>query len=1072
MADRGRGQPRGGRGDRGGFRGGSAFSGPRGGGDFRGGRGGGDFRGGRGGGDFRGGRGGGDFRGGRGGGDFRGGRGGRGGGFGGGKFVGEDEVFKQGATLPAPEKAITELEDKILKEHLGTLAITGRMSKLQVSETKKKEPSSENYFPCRPAFGTNGKEVILWANYFKLNVPANELYQYAIEVKPVKKEGKKAQPRDATGRKLHYIINMALERIGRGVPLVSEFKSQVVSLKPLSLPDDNTVTVKYTIENKDDEYNVKFNGPTFIDMSQLLNYLRTMRDPTGDTSFPKFSTAIDAVSVIVGHSARASAAVASIGGSRYFPLDRDDQKFSLGPTDFNAVIRGYFQSARPATGRLLLNANVAHGVFRFAGRVSDLMKDYDLRDSGSLQNLHKCLSKLRARVTYLAEKGTSGKKGKKTPGVARIGEKVISGLATRFDGSSGEPKPKVPNSGSGPRDVQFYLRAPAPAGLPADAYISVADYFEKRYGKQVDPNLPVVNIGTTTRPVYMPAELVEVIPGQPLRRKTNPAETAQMILSACRSPFANATSLTTIGRMCLRLDANPKLDEFGIAVDKQLLTVKGRELVQPRVMYSGMREAPVNQGSWNMRNVRVVKSGRKITKWSFIHIDPRDEDEVVNVMGKWVAFMQSMGVAIESRSLNAKGINVSTRGQFINNLRQAFQGLKAQNPEFVFVVLPRQDTPIYNVVKTLGDVEFGYPTVCVVRKNLIKNGGSPQYFANVALKVNLKMGGTNHKLGDDVSIIKDGKTMVVGYDVTHPTNLSGNAENLPSLVGLVASIDKDLGQWPASAWAQAGRVEMLDKNLENAFVERLRLWQRHNQNRLPENIIIFRDGVSEGQFEQVLKKELPYMRAACKSTYPANASPKISLVVSVKRHQTRFYPTDKNHMTNSRNITNGTVVDRGVTQAHIWDFFLTAHQALQGNKPPLPGSAQLREPAQPHIRPPPSFSYGCTLANVNFSPSTGTARPAHYTVLLDEIFRSVARADAANALERVTHEMCYMFGRATKAVSICPPAYYADILCTRQRVYMADLFERSDDQSISSGNRDRLMGARIHPKLKDTMYYI
>ncbi len=75
----------------------------------------------------------------------------------------------------------------------------------------------------------------------------------------------------------------------------------------------------------------------------------------------------------------------------------------------------------------------------------------------------------------------------------------------------------------------------------------------------MDRNLPVINIGTTLKPVYMPAELVEVIPGQPLKRKTNPAETAQMILSACRSPFANAMSLTTIGRACLNLDQNSKL---------------------------------------------------------------------------------------------------------------------------------------------------------------------------------------------------------------------------------------------------------------------------------------------------------------------------------------------------------------------------------------------------------------------------------------------------------------------------------------------------------------------------------
>ncbi len=103
---------------------------------------------------------------------------------------------------------------------------------------------------------------------------------------------------------------------------------------------------------------------------------------------------------------------------------------------------------------------------------------------------------------------------------------------------------------------------------------------------------------------------------------------------------------------------------------------------------------------------------------------------------------------------------------------------------------------------------------------------------------------------------------------------------------------------------------------------------------------------------------------------------------------------------------------------------------------------------------------------------SGTARPARYTVLLDEVFRSTVGRDAANTLEKLTHELCYLFGRATKAVSICPPAYYADILCTRQRVYMADLFERSDDQSVSSDNRDRIIGAQIHPRLKDTMYYI
>lgn len=51
-------------------------------------------------------------------------------------------------------------------------------------------------------------------------------------------------------------------------------------------------------------------------------------------------------------------------------------------------------------------------------------------------------------------------------------------------------------------------------------------------------------------------------------------------------------------------------------------------------------------------------------------------------------------------------------------------------------------------------------------------------------------------------------------------------------------------------------------------------------------------------------------------------------------------------------------------------------------------------------------------------------------VLLDEMKLG------ADELQGITHNLCYLFGRATRAVSICPPAYYADILCERGRCYL------------------------------------
>ncbi len=470
----------------------------------------------------------------------------------------------------------------------------------------------------------------------------------------------------------------------------------------------------------------------------------------------------------------------------------------------------------------------------------------------------------------------------------------------------------------------------------------------------MNPKYPVVNVGSKVRPVYMPAEFVKVIDGQPLRRKTTPEETRGMINFSCRSPFANATSISTYGRQVLGLDSPELLSRFGIRVDKTLLTVQGRELLPPTIVYKDGKQPTkdkivnVREGEWNMESVRVFKPGKRIDRWFWISIDSgyrahQRHESVVDCMKSWVSFLQSQGIAIADDPLPGYNVQVTVRGSPADAIRPVFKQMQEKKPQFVFVVLPgrKTDTGIYNEVKKLGDTQFGYLSQNILQANLLKN--NPQVFANLGLKVNLKMGGINHKLRDDITIVKQHATMVVGYDVTHPTNLAGNKEGLPSLVGMVASIDEHLGQWPATSWAQDGRKEMLSDMLQARFAERLQLYRQHNK-RLPENIIIFRDGVSEGQFKTVLEQELPLIRKACEEVYPATQRPKITLIVSVKRHQTRFYPTDQGHMVQSRNIKNGTVVDRGVTLAATWDFFLTAHKGLQGMFSSVPYSY----PVQPH----------------------------------------------------------------------------------------------------------------------------
>lgn len=277
--------------------------------------------------------------------------------------------------------------------------------------------------------------------------------------------------------------------------------------------------------------------------------------------------------------------------------------------------------------------------------------------------------------------------------------------------------------------------------------------------------------------------------------------------------------------------------------------------------------------------------------------------------------------------------------------------------------------------------------------------------------------------------------MVVGIDVTHPS--PGSAKGAPSTAAIVASTDKFLSQWPADLSIQkVARQEMVDA-LVRMMKSRLALWRKANKGVLPENILVYRDGVGESQYKIVLDSELPLIKQACEEVYPPTDTkkklPRITIIVVGKRHNTRFYPSKEAEADKSSNCQNGTIVDRDVTETRNWDFFLQAHSVLQG-----------------------------------------TARPAHYYVVYDEIFPNRKAKypfmSSADVIEDLTHNMCYLFGRATKAVSICPAAYYADLACERARGYLARFYFAGsvpDDGSVAHADE-----VRIHPDLKDSMFYI
>lgn len=153
-------------------------------------------------------------------------------------------------------------------------------------------------------------------------------------------------------------------------------------------------------------------------------------------------------------------------------------------------------------------------------------------------------------------------------------------------------------------------------------------------------------------------------------------------------------------------------------------------------------------------------------------------------------------------------------------------------------------------VKECGDMTYGIMTQCILLKNVSRI--SPATCTNLVLKINMKLGGINSRLvANNITqkYIIDVPTLIVGIDVTHPTQFE-ERQNVPSVAAIVANIDTYPQTYEANIKIQRKCRESVVYLLD-AVRERLVSFYK-TTNQKPTRIIVYRDGVSEGQFAEVI----------------------------------------------------------------------------------------------------------------------------------------------------------------------------------------------------------------------------
>jgi eukaryotic translation initiation factor 2C len=326
---------------------------------------------------------------------------------------------------------------------------------------------------------------------------------------------------------------------------------------------------------------------------------------------------------------------------------------------------------------------------------------------------------------------------------------------------------------------------------------------------------------------------------------------------------------------------------------------------------------------------------------------------------------------------------------------------------------------------------MGVATQCLKSSKVFK--ANIQYWANVLLKVNVKLGGVN-LIPDQasVSVLSDPNTptIVLGADVIHPApGLIG----VPSYAALVGNVDANVSKYIAVTRVQNSRVEIIE-NLEEMckYILRQYVGYRKEVERTSsplKRLIFYRDGVSEGQFQQVLDQELPQIQSACREF---GLQPKITLIIVGKRHHMRFKPLSDGDADRSGNAPAGTVVDKDLGHPTEFDFYLQSHGGL-----------------------------------------LGTSRSSHYSVLYDD------NGFNADTLQALSFALCHVYARSTRSVSIPAPVYYADIVCARAKFHYDPNANFSMSETMSQASEGSAALERykagfkaLHPNQAGHMYFM
>ncbi|CAM0944728.1 unnamed protein product [Alopecurus aequalis] len=631
-------------------------------------------------------------------------------------------------------------------------------------------------FPMRPGKGTSGSRCIVKANHFSAELPDKDLHQYDVSISP-----------DVPSRGVNRAVMGELvtlykqSQLGGRLPAYDGRKS-LYTAGPLPFTartfevvlqdEEDRLGGAQVAQRREKHFTVVIKFAARADLHHLAMFLAG-KQPDAPQE------AIQVLDIVLRE----------LPTARYSPVARSFYSPNLGRRqqlgDGLESWRGFYQSIRPTQMGLSLNIDMSSTAFIEPLPVIDFVAQLlnrnvsvrPLSDADRVK-IKKALRGVKVEVTH---RGNMRRKYR------------IFGLTSQAT-----------------RELTF----------PIDDHgtvKAVVKYFQETYGFNIQhTTLPCLQVGNQQKPNYLPMEVCKIVEGQRYSKRLNEKQIASLLKVTCQRPQQRELDiLQTVNHNAYHED--PYAQEFGIRIDDRLASVEARILPPPRLKYhdSG-REKDVlpRVGQWNMMNKKMVNGGR-VNDWICINFSRNVPDSAARSFCHELADMcQISGMDFSVDPLLPP---ITTRAELVERaLRARYQDamnvLKPQGRQLdlLIVILPDNNGSLYGNIKRICETDLGLVSQCCLTKHIFKR--SPQYLANVALKINVKVGGRNTVLVDALSrripLVSDRPTIIFGADVTHP---HPGEDSSPSIAAVVASQDwPEVTKYAGLVSAQTRRQELIE----------------------------------------------------------------------------------------------------------------------------------------------------------------------------------------------------------------------------------------------------------------------